>query len=331
MKILVTGGNGFLASNIIRELIRRDFNIRTMVRQSSDMRSLKGVDCELFQGDITDVDDVLKAVKGSDVVIHAAAITSQSNPDYKHYAAVNVKGTRNLIKAAIKYDILKFVFVSTACAFKPGTKTNPGNEKTPAGYPFTSSGYALSKINAQKMVLEYSRSADIDAVVVNPAFMIGPYDARPSSGRILTMNYGKKLIFVPPGGKSFIHVRDAAAGICNAIKMGKKGECYLLANENLTFSEFYSKVKYVTSESSFQLKLFAPVVKTMGLIGDIGGRIGITTGLCSINCRMLCIGNYYSSGKALRELKLPQTSVEVAISDALQWFIENGYLVKELY
>jgi dihydroflavonol-4-reductase len=274
---------------------------------------------------------MLKAVKGCDVVIHAAANTCQNGLYYKDYFAVNVTGTKNLLRAALKYDILKFIFVSTASAFRPGTKNNPGNEEKPASYPFTSSGYTLSKINAQKMVLEYSRNANIDAIVVNPSFMIGPYDSRPSSGRIFIMNFGKKIILLPPGGKSFIHVRDATAGICNAIKMGRKGECYLLTNENLTFSEFYLKVKNVTGENNFQLKLFSPILKTIGLVGDIGGRAGMKTGLTSINCKMLCIGNYFSSKKAVKELQLPQTPVELAIADAFQWFSENGYLAIGLF
>jgi dihydroflavonol-4-reductase len=331
MKVLLTGGNGFLAANIIRELVRRDMNIRAMVRPSSNLRSLDGVDCELVYGDITNPEDVLRAVKGCDIIIHAAANTSQNNTDYNDYVDVNVAGTENLLKASLRCDVQRFIFVSTASAFCPGSKSNPGNENRPACYPFTGSGYSLSKIHAQKMALDYSGSTGLDIVVVNPAFMIGPFDAKPSSGKIILMNYGKRLIFVPPGGKSFIDVRDAAAGICNAIKMGRSGECYLLTNENLTFSEFYLKVQYVNRERHYQMKVLAPVVKTLGLFGDLAGKVGLKTDLNRINSKILCIGNYFSAEKAVKELHLPQTPIGVAIADALKWFTENGYIEREFH
>jgi len=326
MKVLVTGGNGFLAANTIRELNRRGFNVRAMVRSSSDLRSLANVDCELYYGNIVNIYDVLNAAKGCDIIIHTAANTSQFNMNYNHYVPVNITGTQNVLSAAAKGDIKKFIFVSTANAFGFGTKSNPGNEKRPARYPFTRSGYALSKINAQEMVLEYARNSDLDAVVVNPTFMIGPYDAKPSSGKIITMNYGKRTIFLPPGGKNFVHVADVATGICNAIDKGRKWECYLLANENLSYGEFYSKLRTICEKKQYQLKLPSHLVTTLGLMGTILGGAGIKNSLTRINSKILCIENYYSPAKAVEELGLPQTPVEQAITDAMEWFWENGYL-----
>lgn len=331
MKVLLTGGNGFLAANTIRELVRRSINVRAMVRPTSNLRSLDGIDCELVYGNITHSEDVLRAVKGCDIIIHAAANTSQNNSDYNDYVDVNVAATENLLKASLRCDVQRFIFVSTASAFCPGTKSNPGNENRPACYPFTGSGYSLSKIHAQKMVLDYSKSTGLDTVVVNPAFMIGPFDAKPSSGKIILMNYGKKIIFVPPGGKSFIDVRDAAAGVCNAIEMGRRGECYLLANENLTFSEFYLRLQSVARLRYYRMRVPGPLVKTLGLFGEFATKTGIKTDLNSINSKILCIGNYFSAEKAVKELQLPQKTIDGAIADSLKWFTENGYIEKEFH
>jgi dihydroflavonol-4-reductase len=326
MKALVTGANGFLASNVIRELNRRGIPVRAMVRSTADLRSLSGAEFELFYGNITNMIDAMEAVKGCDVVIHAAAETSQHYLSVEPYMQVNVTGTFNMLEASYKNDVKRFIFVSTANTFGYGTKSSPGNENIPAKYPFTSSGYAISKMKAQELALEYAASGKLETVVMNPTFMIGAYDAKPSSGRIITMMHNKKIIPVPPGGKNFVHVADVANGICNAIDKGQPGSCYLLANENLTYSEFYIKLGKATGKSFCQLKLAPQLLVVIGTIGKLVARSGFKSDLNLTNAKMLCVGNYYSSAKAIKELRLPQTPVDNAIADALEWFAKIGYI-----
>lgn len=326
MKALVTGANGFLASNVVRELNRRGFPVRAMVRSTADLHALSGAEYELFYGQITSVADAMEAMKSCDIVIHAAADTSQHYLNVEPYMQVNVKGTLNMLEASCRNQVKKFIFVSTANAFGYGTKSDPGNENMPAKYPFTSSGYALSKTMAQELVIEYAKIGKLDTVVVNPTFIIGPYDARPSSGRIITMMHNKKIVPVPPGGKNFVHVADVAEGICNAIDRGRSGSCYLLANENLTYGEFYAKLAKATGRSVYQLKLRPQLLHAMGTIGSLAVKSGFRSNLNLVNARILCIGNYYSSAKAVVELGLPQTPVDKAITDAMEWFIRSGYI-----
>lgn len=328
MKVLVTGSNGFLASNVIRELNKRGFEVRAMVRQSADLRSLAGCKYELFYGNITNINEAVEAVKGCDIVIHTAADTSQNNDRNGALMQVNVTGTFNMLESSIKEHIEKFVFVSTANTFGYGTKEEPGNENLPAKYPFLLSEYVKSKIKAQNLVLDYANSHKLNTTVVNPTFMIGPFDAKPSSGRIITMMLGKKIIPVPPGGKNFIHVSDAAFGVCNAIEKGKIGSCYLLANENLSYEEFYTKLKKICGESFYLLRISPEILNSLGLTGNLISKFGIKTNLNIINTKMLCVENYYSSAKAVNELELTQTPVDKAIYDALEWFRENGYVKK---
>lgn len=324
MKVLVTGANGFLASNIVRELNRRGHSVRAMVRPTADLRSLSGTDHEIFYGNFINIIDAMEAAKGCDIVLHAAADTSQQkNGDHTH---VNVTGTFNMLEASCKNQVNRFIFVSTANAFGYGTKENPGDENLSPKYPFTSSEYVISKINAQAMVLDYAKNGKLDAVVVNPTFMIGPNDAKPSSGTIITMMYNKKIIPVPPGGKNFVHVSDAAVGACNAIDKGKTGSCYLLANENLTYKEFFTKLEKVSGKSFYKIRFAPGVLNTLGTFGNLISKAGLKTNLNLINTKILSLGNYYSSSKAVKELNLPQTPADVAIYDALEWFKKNGYL-----
>ena len=326
MKVLVTGANGFLASNVVRELNSHGVDVRALVRPAADLRSLSGTVCELFYGQITNLSDVIKAARDCDAVVHAAAETSQSYKGYQPYGLVNVTGTLNMLEASCRSHTKKFIFVSTANAFGYGTKECPGNEDIPARVPFTLSGYAISKMKAQDLVLEYARDGRLDATVVNPTFMIGAYDSKPSSGKIITMMYGKKIVPVPPGGKNFIHVADVARGIYQAIDKGKSGTCYLLANENLTYAEFFSKVSRVSGKSFYSIGLSAGIMAFLGMAGEVTRLFKGKSDLNLLNARLLCVGNYYSSAKAVKDLGLPQTSVDQAIADALEWFGSMGYL-----
>jgi dihydroflavonol-4-reductase len=326
MKALVTGANGFLASNVVRELNRRGYSVRAMVRSTADLRSLPGTDYELFYGNITNIIHTVEAAKDCDVVIHTAADTSQHHTNAEFYMRTNVLGTFNMLEAALKNNVKRFIYVSTANTFGYGTKSNPGNENMPVKYPFTSSGYAMSKMKAQELVLEYANSGKLETVVVNPTFMIGPHDTKPSSGKIITRIYNKKFVLVPPGGKNFIHVADVASGICNAIDKGKTGSCYLLANENLSYSEFYTKLSKVAGKPFYQIKLPSGLLNTIAVLAKLATNSGFKSDLSPVNARILCVDNYFSSSKAVNDLMLPQTPVDIAISDALEWFRQYGYI-----
>jgi dihydroflavonol-4-reductase len=156
--------------------------------------------------------------------------------------------------------------------------------------------------------------------------MIGPHDAKPSSGKIITMIYNKKFVLVPPGGKNFIHVADVASGICNAIDKGKTGSCYLLANENLSYSEYYTKLSKAAGKPFYQIKLPSRLLNTIAVLAKLATKSGFKSDLNPLNARILCVDNYYSSSKAVNDLMLPQTPVDIAISDALEWFRQYGYI-----
>jgi dihydroflavonol-4-reductase len=324
-KVLVTGANGLLGANIVRELVHRGYDVRILARETSDLSGIEGVDFDRENGDILDQESVNKAVEGCDFVIHSAANTSQWPTTYSHYEPVNVHGTLHVIEAVKRHRVKRFVFVSSANAFGNGTKEKPGTELSEFNGFRIGSGYMISKFVAQQFVLSEVEKSDIPAIVVNPTFMIGPYDSKPSSGRIILMGMGKKVQVSPPGGKNFIHVRDAAIGTCNALTMGRIGECYLLANENLTYKDFFGILNTVTGEKPVSLGLPGLLLKSIGMGGTIVEKLlQRPAPLSLVNARLLCLENYYSGKKAVEALELPQTPIETAIREAIGWFKANG-------
>ncbi|MDZ7739793.1 MAG: NAD-dependent epimerase/dehydratase family protein [Bacteroidales bacterium] len=328
MKVLVTGANGLLGSNIIRQLEKRNIKARALVRENASLLSLKGTRPEYFFGNLTSKEDMLKASSGCDYIIHTAAITDPTLPRLNHYLEVNVDGTKNVIDACIKNNIKRLVYISTTNSIGYGNKEHPGTEDKPAMKPYTNSYYAISKYRAEQEVLKAKSESGLDVLILNPSFMIGPYDSKPSSGKILLIGYRDKFVFITPGGRNFVPARDVALAACNALTKGRSGEKYLLTNANLSYREFYDIVDDITGFKRIKVILPPWLVRGTGLLGSLAAQTGKAVLLNNNNSRILTIKNFYSAGKAINELNFPQSDIRLAVREALDWFRENNYIKK---
>ena len=321
MKVLVTGGNGLLGSHVVKELLIRKYTVRILVRKGSDIRALKNQDVEIFFGRITNSNDVLKSVEGCDFVIHAAARTAQFPNRLEDYENPNINSTKLYMEACKHAGIKRFLYVSTANCFGNGTFENPGNEDTHFLPWLQKSGYAYSKFLAQKMVLKEALDNGFDVVVVNPTFVIGANDFKPSSGKIFKHVLKKRIVFYPPGGKNFVDAETAANGIVNALEKGRKGQCYLLAGENLSYLDFFRTTTTINQQKSVFIPIPGIILLFAGLVGDVMVKIfGLKTGITQTNARLLCLKNYYSAKKARAELQFEITPIKESIAKAVMFF-----------
>lgn len=320
-KVLVTGANGLLASNVINQLLKNNYRVRGLLRDKQKYTAETNARLELIEGDLTHPKILAESLNGCDGVIHVAALTAQDINNYEPYRKVNTDAAASLIKLCIEKEVRKFVFVSSANTFGYGSRENPGNEETPIQPPFSESYYAQSKLEGQKRVMQYANK--IDVISVNPTFMLGPYDDKPSSGQIIMMGYGKKIIFCPPGGKNFVNVTDAAKGVIAAMEKGKSGEAYLLAGENLTFREFFRKLSAITNNKAIYITLPSQVLELAGYLGNLMQKSGIKTRLSLTNMKMLCVNNFYSNQKAKQALGIQFQPVDKGIREAVDWFREK--------
>ncbi len=324
MKVLVTGANSLLASNTILELVNAGIPVRGFIRDPSKFLLPPNHLIDLVSGDLADLAAVEVATEGCTHVIHIAALTEQDEYDYSKYRKVNVHGTRHVLMAARKHRVQRIVFVSTANTLGYGTLVEPGNEQHPMKEPFTNSLYALSKKEAEDVVKKFSN--ELDVVTVHPTFMLGAYDARPSSGKIITMVYNKRLIFYPPGGKSFVHVQDVAFGIINALTKGRRGDRYLLANENLSYKEFFLKVSKWFTRNPVLIPIPSWILLPLGYFGNLLRLTGMRTSLSLTNMKILCITSYHDNTKATQDLDVIFQSTDCAIEASVTWYKEKGIL-----
>lgn len=314
-KVFVAGATGFLGTNLIIELIRQNYLVKGL---DTNLKNYKGPDHEhlqLIQGNALDLDAAL--LSDCDAVIHVIGETTP-NLSFANYHRINVEVAIAVLHAAIKNKVKRFVFVSSANTLGYKDDYSLGSEEKPIRAPHNACPYALSKLEAEEHLLQYADRIDI--VIANPTFLIGAYDFKPTSGRIILNGLHKKIIFYPPGGKSFVHVEDVAKGLVNCLERGKNGEKYLLAGENLSFRDFYLKLIAPLEQKPMLVQIPYWMMKIMGWAGDLILRLGFRTGLSTLNMKILSIENFYSNEKSIKELKLRYQPIDKAIADALKFF-----------
>lgn len=327
MKVLVTGADGFLGNNIIRELLRRDLEVRGFLQKGRTVQTLDELPIEKTYGDLLNADEVEEAAVGCDYIIHTAANTSIWPQRSEIVRQVNYNGTVNIINAAQKAGVKRLVSIGSANSFGNGTKDNPGNEETPSTAERFGLDYIDSKQHAQEAILDHVKNHELEAVIINPTFMLGPYDTKPSSGELLLALYHQKIPGYTSSGRNFVYVKDVAVAACNALTMGRSGECYIMANENLTYNEFNQLVAKELNIKPPRLFIPKPFILAYGIISQALAYLTGEPPVVSYTvARLSNETNYYTAAKAVKELEMPQTPIKIAIKEAFDWFKENGYL-----
>ena len=314
--VFVTGISGLLGTNLAIDLLEQGYRVMGLLRDRSRYKGPGHPNLELIEGRLED--DLSPWLDKAKAVVHVAAETRQDIFDYATYRSVNFEATQRLFDLSVQCSIERFVFVSTANTMGFGSLEEPGYEGKEIRFPFSASFYARSKIEAENYVL--GAGADMEAIVVNPTFMLGAYDSKPSSGKIVLMGWKKRLVFHPPGGKNFVHVKDVSAGIIETLRSGRNRERYLLANENLSYRAFFEKLNSVAGQKTRLIRIPKPVLLLICYVGDAVRTFRIRSSLSSTNMRILCVNNYYSNVKSREELGLNYRSTEESITDAIAYF-----------
>jgi dihydroflavonol-4-reductase len=329
IKALVTGADGLLGANLVRELLSRGISVRAFIQEGSRSPTLDGLEIERVEGDLLARDEKLAdAVRGCDAIFHCAAITDQW-ADPKLTWNVNMEGTRRVLDACVSAKVRRGVFTGSASSYQPGTKDMPGDETSPFPEEYRGVAYMESKHAAALLVREYVSEKGLDAVICCPTFMLGPYDARPSSGELIRQYVKRGMRFASPGGRNFAYVGDVAKAMANALERGRAGESYILGGQNLSYLEFFRKVAKAAGTKPPNIVVPKTLVIFGGAIGGLVERITKKPALFNPNmARFACMGTYYSSEKAIRELNMPQTPVDKAIQESIQSLKQYGHFKK---
>ena len=293
MKIFITGATGLLGSSLLVHFSSNNHEIWALSRKSKTY-SEKSI--TWVKGTLESINDWKNHLKNADVAMHAAALTEQGAPK-NDYWEINVDGTRNFLLACRELKVPKIILISTANVFGFGSLEQPGIELNPAKYPFTESWYAQSKISAHNLIQEFS---DLFIVSIHPTFMIGEQTGKiTSSNQIFHSLVGKKIAFFPSGGKNFIGITDVVHGIEKAIEHGKRGESYLLSDQNLSYHDFFT----IAAEINCQKTKLIPIPnRFIRALSWIAKRFLRHSKINPVNLEIIQVKNFYCSSKAQMEL-----------------------------
>lgn len=323
MRTLVTGATGLVGNNVVRHLLDRGDDVRVLLRDRGFSRPFAGLDVEAVAGDVRDAEAVERACAGVERVIHAAARVhiGWTGGDLQH--ATNVMGTRHVARGA-RLAGARLVHVSSVDALGIRSRAEPADEETPA-HGHVPCPYVLTKRAAEQAVRD-EIAQGLDAVIVNPGYVLGPWDWKPSSGRMLLEIARGLGLLAPPGGNDFCDVRDVAQGILAAADQGQTGRRYILSGEPLSYFEAWQIFAEVTGARRPVGTARLPLVRFAGWVGDLIRRLtGHELDLNSAAAKISTLPHHFSSARAERELGYRSRPAREAAQAAWSWFQEEGY------
>lgn len=321
---LVTGANGHLGNNLVRELLKEGYEVTASVRDLNNTKPFEGLDCKRVYADFLNKKSLINAFEGIEVVFHVAAVFKHwsKNPE-KEIIEANLQGAKNVMEAASICGVKKIIYVSSIAALDFTQKVI--DEKS-WGRNFPNH-YFKAKNDSEKLAWELADKYSLDLITVLPSGMIGPeiFGSYTPAMNLLNNIIHNKLPFDPQYEINYVHVQDVAIGIVAAERYGKVGERYILGNESSVntsdvlkiANRLYPETK-IPRKASKNVQLF--LAKSMKIASKITG-----------NPPMLLKGNinhYYkrkenlNTEKARRELGFRPMNPEAALAETFEYLLK---------
>ncbi len=333
MKCFVTGASGFIGANLVHELVARGHRVKALLRDTSDVRGLAGVEFERVQGDLSDRALLKTAMHRCDWCFHVAASYHLWLRDYAPMYAANVEGTRNVLEAAAQAGVNRIVYTSTVgCIGLPvemDGKLVPTDETAPASGTQMCNPYKRSKWQAELVAVQLARKG-LPIVIVNPSAPIGPRDMKPTpTGQVIVDFLNRAMPAYLDTGLNLVHVRDVAVGHIRAAERGSFGERYILGNAegNFTMREAFAILEEITGLPAPRRQIPYWMALAAAHVSEACAAVTGKPPVAPLaGVRMAKSKMFFNPAKAIRELELPQTPPRQALADAVAWFRAQGYV-----
>ncbi|MEM1113554.1 MAG: SDR family oxidoreductase [Pseudomonadota bacterium] len=329
-KVLITGATGFIGNHVTRLALERGDSVRVMVMPGEDRSPLDGMDVELVEGNLLDPDSLTRAVQGVEQLYHLAALFAIWTKDPDLHYKINVDGTQHIMTAARDAELEKIVYTSSIAAIGITPDRQPSTEDTVFNCWPWASEYILSKFISHHVV-KGMVGKGLPATMVMPCLPFGPGDRAPTpTGTMILGTLQGKMKNWWQGGVAAVDVRDVAAGHILAMDKGRLGESYILGNkdgnyDNRDLLKLIGQIAGVDNVATKEVSgsMMLRVAKVLEFISKLTGKAPMTT---YKNTKYVLQHGFVDPAKAIEELGLPQTPIETAIRDSVEWFRANGYV-----
>jgi dihydroflavonol-4-reductase len=325
--IIVTGATGHIGNVLVRQLLARDEEVRAIIPPAEDITPVRELKVDIVEGDVCNIDSLIMAFKDSEIVYHLAGIISILSGRSKLLYEVNVVGTQNVIKACMLTGIKRLVYTSSIHAIAEPPHGTMIDETLPCNPDRVPNGYGASKARSTLDVLE-GVERGLNAVIVHPTGVIGPFDYRISEmGQLILDFANNKLKVYIDGAYDFVDVRDVASGIILAGEKGQSGARYILSGEQISVHQLMLMLQEIS-------KIKAPSFKVPVWLARIAARFSPlyyqltqkTPRFTTYSIDVLRSNSQVCSDKARQQLGFTTRSIKQSLSDAISWFKENGYI-----
>jgi dihydroflavonol-4-reductase len=321
----VTGATGFVGSHVVRELHRQGWTVHLLARRTSPLDEISDIPHTRHEGDITDAESLDGAIPdGADAVFHVAASTNFWSRRNAEQSRINVDGTANLIEASMRAGARRFIHTSSFVTW--GFTGRLFDETSARSDRYDWINYVHTKTLSEQLVLDAAGEGHIDAVVTNPANVLGPGD-RHNWSRLFRMVQDRKLPLAPSGGGNFCDVREVAKAHVSAFHEGRRGERYLLGGP---FARYIDVMRIASEVLNVRGPtrtapgwVFRAVAQVLQAAGSISGREPDVT---PESAAMAAMNIRCDSAKAIRELDYREAPLEVMVADTITWMKTKGLL-----
>ncbi len=325
-KVFVTGGTGFIGAHLVRLLLQQKYAVKALVRPSSNLENLRGLEVEVVKGDLNNP-NLWQQMVGCQYLFHVAAYYSLWQTDKELLYHHNVLGTRNVLAAAQKAGIERTVYTSSVAAIGVGSFGQVVDETHQSPLEKLVGNYKKSKFLAEQEAIQAVAQCQ-EIVIVNPSSPIGSLDIKPTpTGDIILRFLRRQMPVYLDTGLNFIDVRDVAWGHLLALQQGKSGDRYILGHQNLTLKQLLDQLAEITGMAAPQRTVPAWLPLSVAWIDEkILAPLGKIPSVPLDGVRMAKQPMYYDASKAVKELGLPQSPLQTALKDAVDWFVTQGYV-----
>ena len=325
MTVVVTGASGHIGINLVRALAAEKRSVRVMVHHNH--RFLEGLGVEIVRGDVTDAASLTKVFEGADVVYHLAGVISLLKNEWPLVERINVQGTRNVIEACRRSNVKRLVHFSSIHAINPEPLDVPVDETHPLIQRHRYLPYDLSKAEGQREVRK-AIAAGLDAVIVNPTGVLGPYDYQPSFfGAALLMMANGQMPALINGGFDWVDARDVAQGAILAEQKAPAGAEYLLSGHWVSMQGIGDIMKEISDASIPGFVCPMPAARFSAPFATAYSRMFKKPPIfTSVSLNALRSNRNVSHEKATRELGYQPRPFKETLTDTMKWFEQNGNL-----
>jgi dihydroflavonol-4-reductase len=327
MRALVTGASGFVGAAVARALLAAGWQVRVLVRASSDRRNLEKLPVEIAVGDLTDASSLEAALRDCGGLFHVAADYRLGAPDPRELYRANVEGTRNVLDAARRAGVARTVYTSSVATIGIPPGGVPGDEHTPVSLEAMIGHYKRSKYLAEQVALEAAHAGQ-EVIIVNPSTPVGPGDVKPTpTGQLVLDAASGRMPAYVDTGLNIVHVDDVAAGHLLAFERGRSGERYILGGEDLSLREILALIARLVGRPPPRVRLPYAAVLPIAYLAEGWAKITGHHGRVTLEgVRMSRKRMFFSSARAIDELGYRWRPPVAAFEDAVRYFRERGLL-----